>query len=489
MRNMRKIIFLIAIVLVSYNVSSGQKKETFTLDKVLNIASENSPQLKQSELSLTRSKQNLKAQNANLKSQFSLNLNPFSYSKNRNFDKRTSSWYSNSTKSSSGTFTVSQPIKYTDGTISLNNRLSWQDSKTGDIENETFSNKLYLSVEQPLFTYNRTKMQLQELEFAFENAKINYAIQQLNIEKNVTQQYYQVYQDQKNVTIARDEFRNQKANYKLVKDKVEAGLLKAEELFQAEVNFASSKSDLYNKQISFENAKDNFKQMLGISLDRDFILLANVKIDSINVNMKSAINYGLSQRMELRQKEISTEQALFDLIKTKAQNEFKGSISASFGLLGQNTSARRMYSNPEDDQTVSLKLSIPVWDWGAKKARVRASKASIESTKIDAKEERKSIEINIRKICRNIPNLLTQIDIAKQNEKNSQRTYELNLEKYKMGNLTGMELQQFQNQLTQKKQALTNAIISYKLELLNLKIQTLWDFKNNKSYLPTNLLK
>ena len=486
---MRRILLLVVTVLTTYSISLGQKRETFTLENVLKIAEQNSPSLKQTRLSLTRSEENLNAQNADLKSQFSLNLDPFSYSNQRNFDKRTSSWYSNSTKSSSGTFTVSQPIKYTDGTISLNNRLSWQDSKTGDIQNETFSNKLYLSIEQPLFTYNRTKMRLQELEWAYENAKINYAINQLNIEKSVTQQYYQVYKDQKNLTIAEEEFKNQEANYIMVKDKVEAGLLKREELFQAEVNFASSKSDLYNKKITLENAKDQFKQNLGISLDRDFIILANVEINAVNVEMKSAINYALSQRMELRQKEINMEQSLFDLIKTRAQNEFKGSISASFGLLGQNEKASNMFKNPEDDQSVSLKLSIPVWDWGAKKSRIRASEASIESTKIDAAEEKKSIEISVRKICRNIPNLLAQIDIARQNEKNSERTYDLNLEKYKTGNLTGMDLKQFQDQLTQKKQALTNAIISYKLEILNLKIQTLWDYKENKSYLPVNLLK
>ena len=35
----------------------------------------------------------------------------------------------------------------------------------------------------------------------------------------------------------------------------------------------------------------------------------------------------------------------------------------------------------------------------------------------------------------------------------------------------------------------TNSIIQYKIELLNLKIQTLWDFQTNTSYLPVDLLK
>lgn len=72
---------------------------------------------------------------------------------------------------------------------------------------------------------------------------------------------------------------------------------------------------------------------------------------------------------------------------------------------------------------------------------------------------------------------------------NAERTYDINVEKYRNGALTGMELKNQQTQLTDAKNALTDAIISYKLRLLDLKIQTLWDFQNNKSYLPVDLLK
>ena len=39
--------------------------------------------------------------------------------------------------------------------------------------------------------------------------------------------------------------------------------------FQAELNLASSKSDYENSQVSFENAKDEFKLLIGISLYDD----------------------------------------------------------------------------------------------------------------------------------------------------------------------------------------------------------------------------
>jgi outer membrane protein TolC len=99
-------------------------------------------------------------------------------------------------------------------------------------------------------------------------------------------------------------------------------------------------------------------------------------------------------------------------------------------------------------------------------------------------QEKISIEMNIRQVYRNLKNLAYQIDIAKKSVDNAQKTYELNLEKYKNGDLTSMDLSLYQNQLSTKKNDLTSALISYKLELLNLKIQTLYDFETGKSILP-----
>ena len=47
-----------------------------------------------------------------------------------------------------------------------------------------------------------------------------------------------------------------------------------------------------------------------------------------------------------------------------------------------------------------------------------------------------------------------------------------------------MDLNLFQEQLSQKQLSYTNSLISYKLELLNLKIQTLYDFEVKQQVSP-----
>ena len=92
-----------------------------TIEQALDIAEKNNPDLQAAKLNLERYQYNLVAQQASLKSRFSLDLNPINYSRSRRFDNRLSQWYTNETLNTSGTFMVSQPILLTDGEISLIN--------------------------------------------------------------------------------------------------------------------------------------------------------------------------------------------------------------------------------------------------------------------------------------------------------------------------------------------------------------------------------
>ncbi len=470
---------------------SAYSQQGLTLEQALSIAETNSPNMKRTKLALVRSQENLNAQTAALKSNFSFSVNPLEYSQDRTFNDLISKWNSTKTTQSYGLFTVSQPVIWTDARISLENRFGYTDSYSEFSGSTTkgFSNNLSLSIDQPLFTYNRSKLALKELQLALENSRLDYAIQLLALEKNVAQAFYYVYQQQQSLEIARQAYDNMQKSYQVIRNKVDAGISAREEMFQAELNLSTTKSDFENKQVSLENAKDDFKLLVGISLYDDIIVLPNIAVDTVKVDIGFAIDQGLANRMELRQRAISVENSQFDLIQTKAINEFKGNLGLSIGLFGDNQKFGDVYSSPTDNEAVSVSLTIPVWDWGEKKSRIKAAQASIESEKISLQDEQNNIVIEIRKVYRNLINLRNQIGIARQSVTNAQLTYDLNLEKYKNGDLTGMDLNIYQNQLSEKQLSYTNALISYKLELLNLKIQTLYDFEKHEPVSPVTEVK
>jgi outer membrane protein TolC len=467
-------------------------QEPITIEKALEIAEENNPGLINSKLQLERYQLNLIAQRASLKSQFSLDVNPVTYEKTRRFDNRLSQWYTNETFSSSGTFQVRQPILLTDGEVSLINTFGWQDNQSTveglDNRNKAFSNNLYLRLTQPVFTYNRRKMELKRIEFDYENAGIRYALQRLNTEVSITRQFYQVYMDQNNLEIRKEEYENAKQSFDIIRNKVEADLSAKEELYQAEVNLATAQSALEEQVVSLDNSKDQLKQILGMPLGENIAVVADIQVSPVAVDLIQAVDNGLSSRMELRQREIDIQLAELDMIQTKALNEFKGDISLSVGIIGDHAKFANIYENPTQNPRVAISFAVPIFDWGEKKARVKAQKTAQTISKLEQENQKIDIELNIRQTWRKLENLRMQIDIADKNVRNAQLTYDLNLTRYREGDLTGMEISQFQTQLSTKKITYSQTLINYKIELLNLKILSLYDYESDRPIVPVRAL-
>jgi outer membrane protein len=120
---------LFALLLITSCSLSSFAQQGLTLEQALGVAETNSPTMKKTRLSLIRSQENLNAQNASLKSQFSLLLTPLSYSQSRVFSDLISDYNSVKKTQTFGSFTIMQPIVLTDATISLTTIVSLRHSK------------------------------------------------------------------------------------------------------------------------------------------------------------------------------------------------------------------------------------------------------------------------------------------------------------------------------------------------------------------------
>jgi outer membrane protein len=476
--------YLIIVLIMLVCFSGFITAEKLTLDRALEIAFEKSPSIREAALKLETGEHNLKAQQASLKSQFNLTLTPLDISDSRVFNELTSAYNTQERTKSEATFSITQPIKWTDGTLSIIEKFNWQEASssfTGSEKEAYFSNSLYFRFSQPLFTYNRTKLRTRELEMALESARLNYAIRKLQIENQVTQQFLDLYYYRQSIDIAAEELKNSTESYQIIESKVDAGISASEELYQADLTRANSRSALESSQIQYENAMDNFKILLGLPFDRELEIEADIGKSLKEVDLAWAIDHGLKYRMELRQYDINIENALNDLIRAAAENEFKASVDVSFGFTGTSKRFGDIYQSPNKDKLIAVSVNIPIFDWGKKKHQVAASKAQVESTRLTAREERRQIQYEIRQAFRNLRLQETKIEIAEKNVKNARLTYEINLERYKSGDLSSKDMQFYQLQLSEEQLKKVQALINYKLALLDLKIRTLWDFEKNKS--------
>ncbi len=472
--------------LLLFYAIAGAQSLSLTLDDALDVALQNSPDILRSRLNLERSRQSLRAQQAALKSRFSLSITPYDYTSVREFNNFYNTWNTNEISSSLGDFSIRQPVKWTDGTLMLTDRLEWQNSYS-EFKNErikTYSNNLYLSYNQPIFTYNKTRLNLRELELDFENTALSFALQQLSLEYQITLGFYNVYKNKMSYQISREEYNNQEQSYQIIKNKVDAGLSAKEELYQAELNLATSKSTVQNSLVTLESSMDEFKRQTGIDMMQEIDVVADVSHQPVQVDLQKALITGQKNRMELRQRNIDIENSYANLTRTKAENEFKGDVNLTYGIIGTNEKYQDMYDQSTKNQKVSLSFEIPLFDWGERSARIKAAEATLKNQQLSLSNQTNDIIIGIRQAVRDLQNQEVQIEIEQQNVRNAELTYQINLEKYRNGDLTSMDLNLYQTQLSDRKTSYINSLINYKLALLNLKIESMWDFVKNEPVIP-----
>lgn len=470
-------------------VTSLQAQMQLTLEQAIDISLEQSPDLISAELNLERYEKLLSAQEASLKTQFSLTVDPFEYSNSRYLDSRTTQWYTNESMESSGRLSIEQPIAATGTTLSLNNQFGWQNSSSiiddaGETTSKTFTNSLYLSLSQPLFTYNDLKYELLSIKLDYEDAKISYAITRLDLEQKIIEQFYAVYMAQEDLVIAKEELENAQDNYDIIAEKVKLDMVPRSEQFQAELNLSSAESTLSTSELSLDTTKDNFKQLLGIPLRTDLFVVAEVIEESISVDLDLAVQHALTNRLELKQRDITNQNAEISLKQIKDNGSFNGDLSLSFGVMGDNPAFDNIYNTPTRNPSVSLSFSIPIFDWGARRDRIKAQKLLMEMNSVDEDQELIDIEMEVINSYRTLNNLAKQIEIAKTSVVNAQLTYDLNVEYYRAGEITGMEMNEFQSQLSSQKTSLLQTMVDYKLEIVNMKCLSFYDFEKQEPIAP-----
>ena len=297
------------------------------------------------------------------------------------------------------------------------------------------------------------------------------------MEKLVAQSFYTAYQSKMSLEVAKEDSLNRQRSYQIIKNKVDAGIAAKEELYQAELDLTTSQSTLQNERVQLQNTLDELKRVLGMEINEPITVTGEITQQTVIADLDHALSHGLANRMELRQRDIDMAISKNNVIRSAATNEFKGNISLSFGVIGQAAQLNQVYEVPTKNQQALLSFELPIYDWGEQASRIRAAEASVDQNRVVSIDERKLIQIGIRRAYRNLNNQVVQIELARQNVRSAQLTYDINLERYENGDLTSMDLNLVQNQLSQRKIGLVNAMINYKLALLDLKIESLWDFE------------
>lgn len=469
---MKKILQIIILLPV---LSFAQ--EIYTLEKSIDIALQKSFGINNAKYSLVASEKNLEAFKASLFSTLDLEFDLPNYSNvltsQFNPIEGKEEFYSVGTSRIEGRFRLSQPIIFSNGTISIVGRVFGRD-QFGTQVNSTrdyFSN-FGISLNQPLFTFNTQKANLERSEINLENAKRSYTHAEQNLIYEVKVAFYNLYKLKENVIISDEKVKQNKESFKTAENKLKAGLIAEVEAMQLEVDLASSRNDLLNSKRSFEEEVNNFKILLGLELEKEVNIISNLLYNPIIIDESVAVESALKNRADLLNQESGIYLSGLNVEEVDSKRQVKLELNARYGISNNSTEVVSLYNELLDDVSVALTLFVPVWDWGQNSREVEASKANLMIEKLTYNNLKERIHNDVVATINRINSAKARVEVLSRSVEIAEKSYNISVERFKSGTISSFDLAQIQLRLTEAKNNSIGALIDYNLAIADLERKT-----------------
>lgn len=389
----------------------------------------------------------------------------------------------------------------TGGNFALSSKMYWENYRTTlsqknyeELERDQFYSRLALSFNQPIFTANRLKENMKVAQLGYQKSTCYFTRVQMDIVYDVAASFYEVYQLAYELKINQDRLANSREAYRITKLKQETGNLPEGELLIAEITVSQNEARVMESEGKLEAAKDYFKLLIGLELDEEIELTADMEFESFFIDAEQAINEALLNRMELQENSIDIELQKIEVKRAKREREFKGNISAYYDFTGLSTrndgsvgqlissSFQNMADRPSN-RGIALTISYPIADWGRSKNLVRRAQSQLKQRELNLQNTKRSIEREIREIVRSVYEAEKRYRINRRNQEVAIKSYRISQMRFENGDMTSQELSIEQERLSQVQLAYIESYITYKLSVANLNRKTMYDFENKRSYL------
>lgn len=493
MINKRWFLIISFVLFLAINFStapnlSAQNEIDFTLEAAVEIMMDSSYRIKTLKMGIEQRRLYVKAEQAGLKSKVYMNLitpnldNSSDYKwnstllRNEIIHENTNRWQMD--------LAIRQPIILfgypTNGNVSLNYKI-WRYNQIDDGSYTSFYNRLYLRLEQPFFTPNNKKNNLEQAKLELEEQELDYISDQVKLIEDVSEDYYRLFELAYKNKIFTNHIAELEKIEKIVSDIVSLDSSRDLEKKQVELELSNAKETLMANQSELRLAKARMKQRLRLSEDDELNVETPISIIPFKVDRMKALEYGFSLRPSLRLSDINKRKSEIRLDNVKGRDAFRVNLEVTYGLEKQDERFKSIWQQYDNTNSITIKAYVPIWDWGQRRARIEAQKISLEREDLRIEERQNSIRIDINNAIINLNEYQARASNMQDNIKIANDILQESIEQYKDSKMLFLNL--LQNVIRQKDTGVNflEIYLEYRDSILSLMVNTYFDYENNIS--------
>ena len=374
---------------------------------------------------------------------------------------------------------LKQKVPFTGGVFAVSSNLQRIDRYGGDGYTNYNVTPFSINYYQKSLFYNPFKWDKKIEPLMYEESKRGYVEKMEQVSLRTCRLYFGLLTSQMQLDIAEKDLSNQEALYKIAQGRFKMGRIAENELLQMELALLNSKNNVTTNIIAVKRTSQNLSRFLGVTSE-DMILSIPETLIPFSVDIDKAIEEAKSNRksvIEFRRRRLQAEQKVAEV---KGNNRLEINLNANFGLSNQHEDFDQLYQNFNQQQSVTLRLGIPIFDWGVSKSRRKMAESDLALVNTNVAQDEQAFEQEIYLHVLNWSNQRDFLAIAEKAKIVAEKRYEITNKRYVLGKITITDLNLAQEE---KDKSVVRYLISLQRfwnDYYTLRRLTLYDFIQNE---------
>jgi outer membrane protein TolC len=294
-----------------------------------------------------------------------------------------------------GGLEVRQNFDLTGGSFFMNTDLGYMRNFGENTYTQYTSIPVRFGYQQSLLGYNPFKWERKIEPLKFEKAKKQFLFNLEQVSAQATTAFFDLAMAQAGYDLAKENVASTDTLYRTGEQRHKIASITQADLLTLKLDAVNARNTLQNAEITLKRAMFSLASYLNFDKNTEIQLRLPERPRNMEISVEEALTLARENNpafLDLHRQILEAEQ---NVDRTRKESMFNASMRASIGFNQVANRFRDVYSDPMQQDIVSISVSIPLVDWGVRKGKYNIARNTLNVTRISASQNELTIEEDV----------------------------------------------------------------------------------------------
>ena len=265
--------------------------------------------------------------------------------------------------------------------------------------------------------------------------------------------------------------------YEISKSRLNLTTTTKSEVLQMELSLLNARMAVKKNKITLDEAMYDLFSYLRLTDYENADLIPPYTIPDILINADDVLQKAINNSSHSLDQKLQLLEAQKNLAQAKSSKGIQMTLSSEIGFSQTGNTINTAYSRLKDNEIIGLSLSLPIFDWGVSKGRVKMAQAQLDVVKTQLEQSHLDYVQNLRKKVMQFNIQPMQCKDALRAQDIAVERYEITRKRYETGNVSVTELNTAQQEMESAKAQYIAQLSAFWGDYYALQQATLYDWQ------------